>query len=61
MITRETYLSISCDSCNYGYDELNSWTIPEYFNKFLKPDGWTKVGKKIYCPECSEKGVESLE
>lgn len=44
-------VSITCDGCRRGHDEI--WTTPRKEMEHLKLFGWTGTYKKCYCPVCS--------
>lgn len=46
-------VSITCDGCGYGYDEMHTTPVQEI--EVLKRLGWTGTYKKCFCPECSKK------
>lgn len=53
MIKRRSYLSITCDICGHGYDELSPLTINEYYSTVLKPQGWKRINyHNLLCPDC---------
>lgn len=49
-------VSVRCDGCGKGWDDLYSCRVAEYMES-LKLEGWTGTYRKCYCPECS-KAVE---
>ena len=56
----ERYISVNCDGCDAGYDEMGN-SAAEEFNK-LKELGWTGTIRKCYCPICSfERRVARIE
>lgn len=50
-------VSIRCDGCGRGHDEM--FTTPKKEIENLKLYGWTGTYKKCFCPVCS-KGKETL-
>ena len=51
-------VSIRCDGCGRGHDEI--YTTPKSEMENLKLYGWTGTYKKCFCPVCS-KGREALK
>lgn len=52
-IKRLDAVSITCDGCGTGYDEIG--TSPQREMEYLKAWGWTGTYRKCYCLECSKK------
>lgn len=51
-------VSIRCDGCGKGHDEM--YTTPKWEMENLRRYGWTGTYKKCYCPECSIKRMPPL-
>lgn len=47
-------VSIRCDGCGRGHDEI--FTTPKAEMENLKLYGWTGTYKKCFCPVCSNGG-----
>lgn len=50
-IKRLDAVSVTCDGCGTGYDEIG--TSPQREMESLKEWGWTGTYRKCYCPKCS--------
>lgn len=53
------YRDLTCDGCQIG------WTLSEGEDprKYMRRDGWVRIGKKHFCRDCQVKGKagEQLE
>lgn len=50
-IKAKRYVSIRCDMCKRGHDEID--ITPKEAMEMLKLCGWTGTYKKCFCPVCS--------
>lgn len=49
-------VSIRCDGCGCGHDEI--YSTPKEEMEKLRLFGWTGTYRKCYCPVCSKKRLE---
>ena len=52
-IKSERYISVVCDGCGDGYDDIGG-TVKQEIETLLK-HGWTGTYRKCFCPSCGAK------
>lgn len=61
MITREQFYVAYCDGCDMGYEDDDRFLCvhdKSTMKEVLIGNDWIFKGKKCYCPECIEKGID---